>query len=124
MSGWTTRFEPVDYCDGMDRLPCVGITRVTITITTESGVKVSAPMEKWLAALIVTLADTDQERFTRVLGTVCRATNFPTLAVQQLILMLADHPDQFLKLIALTDNSIDAYATIPESVQRSLNSRF
>ena len=91
-----------------------------ITIRTESGIKVTAPTEKWLVALIVTLSDTDQERFARALETLEAAKMFPTASVQQLLVMSAQHPERFTKLLALVDTSIDAYATIPESVQRSL----
>lgn len=59
-----------------------------ITITTDNGVRITQPTEKWLVAILVALADQE--------------------------------PAVFAKVCLLVDNKVDAYATIPTSVQESL----
>lgn len=59
-----------------------------ITITTENGVSVVQPEQKWLVGLLCALASHDPVLFEHV----CR----------------------------LVDNKVDAYATVPASVQRAL----
>ena len=61
---------------------------MNLTLKTENGVTVTAPEQKFLLAILVTMAE--------------------------------HQPEQFAKVLLLVDNKVDAYATIPASVQRAL----
>lgn len=91
---------------------------MNITITTSSGINITQPEQKWMVALLIALCEHDQELYLRV----CQLADCePTKVVQALVMAFAaKKPDVFLQICELVDTKVDAYASIPDSVQKSL----
>lgn len=96
--------------------------RGNICIEAGNGVKVVAPTEKWLVALIVCMAESHPETFKKVLQTTRGLEDKPTTYICAMVVALAkDDPALFERVLRACDNKVSAYATIPESVQNALS---
>lgn len=89
-----------------------------VTIKTSSGISITQPEQKWMVALLIALYEREPELYQRV----CQLADMePDAAVRALVVAFsAAKPEVFLQICELVDTKIDAYATIPTSVQQSL----
>lgn len=92
-----------------------------IKIETTSGIKVEAPTEKWVAALVCSL---DPVRLAHLLRQLELRQDEDVVLVDVvraiLLTVAGTDPSRASSVFAMVNNKLDAYAVDPASVQRAL----